>query len=95
MNQHELKPQLIAYLRDKDWTPKGDITRHTFKGWSKGQVTYFLPETVGRALRSLEVDSIVAVKYIGKNTLYKFIPEDLRSRYITSNERVGDKLFKA
>lgn len=54
----------------------------------------YLPETVGRALRSLEEDCIIAVKEDGISVQYKWIPFDLRGRYITSSERTGTLLFR-
>ena len=89
-----LQKQLENFLKGKDWQSKGDITRMTWRGWSNGQGKIFLPETVGRALRSLEEDKVIAVKYRGKNTLYKYIPTELRDRYIPSSERTNEKLFR-
>ena len=46
-----------------------------------------LPDTVGRTLRLLEAQSKVAVRYEGKNTLYKWLPLDMRADYRTSEQR--------
>ena len=83
---------LERYLKDQfpDWVPKGNITAMT---WESKNGTTFLPETVGRTLRTLEADSKIAVKYIGKNTLYKHIPNEMRRRYIPSSQREGEQLF--
>jgi len=51
----------------------------------------YLPETVGRALRHLEEDSYIAVKGDGISVQYKWIPQDLRMRYIPYSRRPNDK----
>lgn len=92
-----LGEQLERHLKkDHRWFSKGELTRLEWKRWSPthSMTKTFLPETVGRALRDLEENKIVAVKYEGKNTLYKWLPQEFRSKYIPTSERVGDKLFK-
>lgn len=96
---HGLPWQLKKYLSERaDWVPKGDITAIVFKHDSGKSIgARYLPETVGRALRSLEENSIIAVKPCGISVQYKFLPTELRARYIPSSSRlVGqeEKLFK-
>ena len=79
-------------MEQKVWMAKGHITRLT---WRNERGIAYLPETVGRALRLSEEEHRIAVKYEGKNTLYKWIPHELRDRYIPTSIRTGDKLFKA
>ena len=92
-----LPNQLVGYLhRDGAWVSKGTLTadmvwKHE-RGRSAGK--RYLPETVGRALRLLEEDSIIAVKDAGVSVQYKWIPHDVRGRYIPSSQRIGDKLFR-
>jgi len=42
----------------------------------------------------LETEKVIAVKPDGVSVQYKYIPEDIRERYITSSQRTDDKLFK-
>jgi hypothetical protein len=92
--------QLKEYLfeRRADWVPKGDITAvqfHHKKGKSRG--ARYLPETVGRALRSLEEDHIIAVKPCGISVQYKYLPLERRAGYIPTSARPQgrqDVLFK-
>ena len=92
-----LPNQLVGHLaRTREWVSKGTLTadmvwRHD-KGLHSGK--RYLPETVGRALRSLEEDRIIAVKDDGISVQYKWIPHDLRGRYIPSSVRTGELLFK-
>lgn len=84
-------------MAHKDWMAKGWLTadvlwRHD-RGKNHGK--RYLPETVGRALRHLEEMSIIAVKKDGISVQYKWIPPELRGRYIPFSQR-GDikKLFR-
>lgn len=95
-----LASQLVHYLRtNHEWFSKGTLTadmtwRHN-KGKSIGK--RYLPETVGRALRLLEEQSIIAVKQDGISVQYKWLPHERRAQYIPSSSRtVGneDKLFR-
>jgi hypothetical protein len=72
------------------WVAKGEITARQWKD-EKGHT--FLPETVGRKLREAEEDRRIAVKKTGKSVSYKWIPHELRKKYIPTSERTGDKLF--
>jgi len=88
-----LKSVLTMYLQKKsDWTPKGNLTAVTW--FHKNSQKQYLPETVGRELRELETEKVIAVKPDGVSVQYKYIPEDIRERYITSSQRTDDKLFK-
>jgi len=76
------------FERRGEWIPKGNITAVTFyheRGKSRG--ARYLPETVGRTLRNLEEDRIIAVKPDGISVQYKYLPIDRRPYYITSSER--------
>ena len=89
-----LEDKLVKWLSTEfpNWVSKGHITR---VDWYDERGTRYLPETVGRALRLAEERKRIAVKYEGKNTLYKWLPHEKRARYIPTSERVGDALFLA
>lgn len=93
-----LQVKSFLFERRNDWVPKGDITAVTFyheTGKSRG--ARYLPETVGRTLRNLEEQHIIAVKPCGISVQYKYLPLHLRERYIpTSSRPAGSEevLFK-
>ena len=94
---HSLQQRLISFLQSRyekgagGWVSKGDITRIA---WSDVQGRVYLPETVGRALRLAEESSRIAVRYHGKNTMYKWLPEHVRGSYITTATREGGSMFR-
>ncbi len=93
-----LPDQLRHYLQQNwDWHPKGRLTADMVwkhKG-GKSVGARYLPETVGRALRSLEEESIIAVKPSGISVQYKWLPPDKRRLYVPSTQRTDqNKLFK-
>lgn len=96
-NPHSLPAQLVGHLfHNKDvWVLKGtltaDIQWHHKGGKSNGK--RYLPETVGRALRSLEEQCIIAVKEDGISVLYKWLPFKMRVRYIPHSHRTSKSLF--
>ncbi len=81
------------------WHAKGTLTADMVwkhKG-GKHNGTRFLPETVGRALRSLEERRIIAVKQDGVSVQYKWLPPARRKSYIPFSDRHNhqkEKLFK-
>ena len=88
-----LEDKLVKYLLDQypSWSSKGDLTRTQ---WRDERGVAYLPETVGRALRSAEESCRIAVKYEGKNTRYKWIPHEMRSKYIPTSAREGEAMFR-
>ena len=88
--RNTLLNQLVRYLAIQyekgpgGWVSKGEITRTV---WRDKRGIAYLPDTVGRALRSAEESSKIAVKYEGKNTLYKWLPEHVRGSYIPTSDR--------
>lgn len=87
LNRNGLPNQIVGYLHKyhNEWISKGTLTadmqwRNQTPGKNRGK--RYLPETVGRALRSLEESSIIAVKDDGISVQYKWIPFELRGRYI-------------
>lgn len=93
-----LPAQLVSFLRQADWTPKGDITAMEWRhARGKHYGVRYLPETVGRALRLLEEDSVIAVKPCGISVQYKYLPIERRAGYIPTSARPKGKesvLFK-
>ncbi len=94
-----LSSQLAVFLREHhDWYPKPVLLEMVWKD----QKTFkkYTAETVGRKLRGLENgeesrdgSSVIAGKPYGKTVQYKYIPNELRRRYIPISERKGDALF--
>lgn len=85
-----LPRQLLNFLaKDHVWHAKGTLTADMV--WKhdvgKNYGKRYLPETVGRCLRSLEEQSLVAVKSQGISVAYKWLPPDRRSSYIPVTRR--------
>lgn len=80
-----LEDKLVHWLmRQEKWIAKGEITRIV---WKDDRYIPYIPETVGRALRTAETKKRIAVRYSGKNTEYRWLPHELRKRYIPASER--------
>jgi len=94
-----LPAQLESYLhRCSGWVSKGTLTADMVWKHLNGRCAgaRYLPETVGRALRSLEELKMIAVKADGISVAYKWLPSELRWRYIPTSNRLNnakDKLF--
>lgn len=73
------------------WVAKGELTAIV---WRNDDGTTFLPETVGRKCREAEELKRIAVKKVGKSVAYKWIPHEMRDRYIPTSMRNGDILFR-
>lgn len=88
--RNTLLNQIVAYLSRQyekgpgGWVSKGEITRLV---WRDKRGIAYLPDTVGRDLRRAEELSKIAVKYEGKNTLYKWLPHHIRGSYIPTSRR--------
>lgn len=83
-----MKIKTYLFERKDEWVPKGDITAVNFyheNGKSRG--AKYLPETVGRALRTLEEQKIIAVKPCGISVQYKYLPIERRGTYIPTSAR--------
>jgi len=91
-NMTPLVDKLVKHLslQYPSWVAKGEITATQWRD-EKGRT--FLPETVGRKLREVEENKRIAVKKTGKSVSYKWLPHDLRDRYIPTSEREGEELF--
>jgi len=79
------------------WMHKGDIEKVQF--FHKDGRTPYLVDTVARTLRILESEKLIAQKpdNNGKSILYKFLPEQLKDKYIPYSERpnhLKDKIFR-
>ena len=86
-----LKLSILSYLKDKDWIAKGQIL---LRPWTLND-KQVMADTVSRTLRRLEEESLVAVRYEGKKTVYKFLPPDYRKMYVpVSQRRDVNKMFK-
>lgn len=92
MKKSSLGNKITKYLFDnKDsWIPKGELQR---REWRNDNGTLYISDTVGRALRSEEEKSHIAVKYEGKNTLYKWLPYERRDTYIPTSRRPDPKVL--
>jgi hypothetical protein len=96
---HGLPLLLVTHLKPLSWVSKGYLTADKVwvhqRGKSAGK--RYLPETVGRALRSLEEQKIIAVRDSGISVEYKYLPLEYRERYIPSSSRPDSakgKLFR-
>lgn len=96
MKHHGLPELLENHLKFvKVWVSKGTLTADMLWKHPRGK-NYgkrYLPETVGRALRGLEEEKVIAVKEDGISVQYKWLPPELRGRYIPSSVRVGTELL--
>ena len=72
---------LVGFMHHKEWYSKGTLTAD-MNWYNPKNGKRYLPETVGRALRHLEECCVIAVKYDGISVQYKWIPLELRTRYI-------------
>lgn len=72
------------------WIAKGELTAIQ---WKDDNGKTFLPETVGRKLREAESLCRIAVKDKGVSVQYKWIPHELRDKYIPTSERKTEALF--
>jgi hypothetical protein len=96
----KLSSQLAVFLRDNNtWYPKPVLLEMVWKDQKK--FTKYTAETVGRKLRGLENGeesddglSVIACKPYGKTVQYKWMPKELRSKYIPVSDRLDDKLFR-
>lgn len=91
-----LAEQLRGYLaKHWEWHHKGDLLRMEWR--NKKNRTLYMSETVGRTLRTLEEQSIIAVKPddLGKSVMYKWLNPERRRNYIPFSERSDKrKIFK-
>lgn len=93
MKKARLIDKLVKFLLDQypSWVSKGQITSIQ---WKDDNGKTFLPETVGRKLREAETLKRIAVKRRGPSVQYKWIPFEMRDRYIPTSERSNqDVLF--
>lgn len=92
-----LPTQLRFWLQTNwDWHAKGKLTADMVWKHKRGRNAgvRYLPETVGRALRALEENKVVAVKADGISVQYKWLPVERRKAYIPVSQRKNkDKLF--
>lgn len=91
-----LKDQLISYLfNKKEWVHKGEILD---KKWYYTNCNKtFMQNTIDRELRRAEEESKIAVKKdpIHKGNMYKYLPKEIRERYIPTSLRTDKNiLFK-
>ena len=92
-----LSQQLLHYLMERnDWIPSPQIT-DDIKWKNQRTFKYYTSPTVQRELRSLENgelgESKIAVKKWNKSVAYRYIPPDMRKRYIPKSERLTEALF--
>lgn len=91
-----LVDKLVHHLfLNKENTNKGWVPKYALLGlnWRYDDGRTYLPSTVDRKLREAEENRRIAVKYEGKNTLYKWLPYERRKDYIPTSEREAEELF--
>ena len=100
MRHNTLAAQIKRFLsaHPSEWHNKGKLTAEMVWKYQTGQKygARYMPETVGRTLRSLEEDKFIAVKDDGKTVQYRWIPENWRAKYIPYSRRpdyLKTKLF--
>lgn len=88
-----IREQLTAYLfKNQEWIAKGALTE--MKWYHTNSPKTYLPESVGRELRDMEVESIIGVKDDGVSVQYKYLPKTHRQSYIPTSMRWDkDQLF--
>lgn len=83
-----LKENIEAYCRERPqlWIHSDELQRHPFIDRQGSVVT---PGTIGRKLRELETEKVLAVKHDGSrgSALYRWIPNSYRYKYIPYSER--------
>jgi len=97
----KLSSQLAVFLRENHtWYPKPVLLEMVWR--DQKRFTKFTAETVGRKLRGLENGEesrdglpVIACKPYGKTVQYKYLPVELRKKYIPVSERKDDRLFTA
>lgn len=95
MTKESLSKRLAFFLKkEQKWLSKGYIT-DTLEWfyYEKGIKKKYLSETVGRKLRELESNSIIAVKPDGVSEQYKYLPLEIKSRYIPYSLRENKSII--
>lgn len=85
--------QLRSILRSKeDWVSKNELCRLELRT-SRGGL--YGADLISRTLRSMEEDSVIAVKHINGYSNYKYLPDYIQSLYIPTSRRAkDDEMFK-
>jgi hypothetical protein len=100
MKLNGLPAKIERYLHQiNSWASKGALTAGMVWKHDTGKDAgkQYLPETVGRKLRSLEELGIIAVRDSGVSVEYRWLPPEIRKRYIPYSCRpdgAKDKLFR-
>jgi hypothetical protein len=92
--QRPLIDKLVHYLFENKerWVGKHELLG---KDWKYDDGRKYLASTADRKLREAEENKRIAVKYVDKNTLYKWLPHERRASYIPTSIRKDDRLFTA
>lgn len=91
--KNSLPMQLKSILRSKgDWLSKNEICRFELRTSKEG---LYGADLISRTLRSMEEESIIAVKHINGYSNYKYLPDYIQSLYIPTSRRAkDDEMFK-
>lgn len=94
MKKGNLKEDIIRYLANNpNWFPKGELLNMI---WKYPDGRSYMSETVGHNARIAEEESRIARKDDGISCKYKFLPPELRSKYIPYSQRIDKNiLFKS
>ena len=82
---------LFFFKRNPDaWFRKGSIIT---RRWKNSEGGYYMPDTVGRELRRMENDKLVAARYKEgeKGVSYRLLKEEERENYVLTKNREGGK----
>lgn len=82
--------QIKEYIKENGgWVGKNDLCRKEFRT-KKGGI--YGADLIARTVRSMQEQSIVAVKYIDGTSYYKYIPDYVRHLYIPTLQRKDEEV---
>ena len=95
MKKASIEDMLEKYLslQHPNWVHKGDIL---LMEWRDENGNRYMSNSIDRDLRRAETKKKIAVDKsgVGRGSIYKWIPNKLREKYICTSQRVDGKLFR-